>query len=275
MTLIQEKVRQAAGLLREFGVDCWITFTRESEINGDPTLRLPRPGPPSPGTRPSSSAPTAGRGPSSASTTRRRSRRPAPTTRSSASSPGIKEPLHAYPEGARPAGRSPSTSPRASEICDGLTHGMYLTLREFLAEIGMADRLVSAETIVSALRERKSAAEIGWMKRGRPGDRGDLRPGRRRSSPRAGPRSEIAAFILAEVERRELAAGLGPRRPARPSSPGPDTAQAHYAPTGRTVEPGHVLNMDFGVKVDGYCSDMQRTFYVLAAGRDGRARRTS
>jgi hypothetical protein len=38
MTLIQEKVKQAAGLLREFGVDCWITFTRESEICGDPTL---------------------------------------------------------------------------------------------------------------------------------------------------------------------------------------------------------------------------------------------
>jgi hypothetical protein len=38
MTLIQEKVRQAVSLLKEFGADCWITFTRESQINGDPTL---------------------------------------------------------------------------------------------------------------------------------------------------------------------------------------------------------------------------------------------
>ena len=44
MTLIQEKVKQAAGLLREFGVDCWITFTRESEICGDPTLVFLAPG---------------------------------------------------------------------------------------------------------------------------------------------------------------------------------------------------------------------------------------
>ena len=43
--LIREKVRQAAGLLREFGADCWITFTRESEINGDPTLVFLAPGP--------------------------------------------------------------------------------------------------------------------------------------------------------------------------------------------------------------------------------------
>ena len=43
--LIKEKLHQAAGLLREFGVDCWITFTRESEINGDPTLVYLAPGP--------------------------------------------------------------------------------------------------------------------------------------------------------------------------------------------------------------------------------------
>ena len=32
------------------------------------------------------------------------------------------------------------------------------------------------------------------------------------------------------------------------------------------MENGHVLNMDFGVKVGGYCSDLQRTFYVLEEG---------
>ena len=37
-------------------------------------------------------------------------------------------------------------------------------------------------------------------------------------------------------------------------------------PITRAVEHGHVLNMDFGVKVDGYVSDMQRTFYVLDQG---------
>ena len=71
--------------------------------------------------------------------------------------------------------------------------------------------------------------------------------------------------ILAEAARRGLPTAWG-QATCPAVFTGPDTAQAHYSPTGRTVEPGHVLNMDFGVKVEGYCSDMQRTFYVLAPG---------
>jgi Xaa-Pro aminopeptidase len=128
----------------------------------------------------------------------------------------------------------------------------------------MADRLVSAEKVVSALRERKSAAEIGWMKRAvRETEEiyglaaGFVRSGR--------TESEIAAFILRETARRKLRPAWG-QATCPAVFTGPDTAQAHYSPTGRTVEPGHVLNMDFGVKVEGYCSDMQRTFYILAPG---------
>ncbi len=36
--LINEKVEQAKKILKEFDVDCWITFVRESQINGDPSL---------------------------------------------------------------------------------------------------------------------------------------------------------------------------------------------------------------------------------------------
>ncbi len=36
--LINEKIAQSVELLKEFNIDCWITFTRESAINGDPVL---------------------------------------------------------------------------------------------------------------------------------------------------------------------------------------------------------------------------------------------
>ena len=36
--LIREKLDQARGILRELKIDCWLTFTRESSINGDPCL---------------------------------------------------------------------------------------------------------------------------------------------------------------------------------------------------------------------------------------------
>ena len=262
MTLIQEKVKQAAGLLREFGVDCWITFTRESEICGDPTLVFLAPGQ----VTWHSAFIVCADGRTRAIVglyDQKGIEETGAYDKVVGFVTGIKGPLLEYLKEVNPITIAVNYS-QASEICDGLTHGMYLTLREFLAEAGMADRMVSAEKIVSALRERKSAAEIGWMKQavrateeiydlvGR-----FIAPGR--------TESEIAAFILAEAERRKLPTAWG-RATCPAVFSGPDTAQAHYSPTGRTVEPGHVLNMDFGIKVEGYCSDMQRTFYILAPG---------
>ena len=262
MTLIQEKVKQAAGLLREFGLDCWITFTRESEICGDPTLVFLAPGP----VTWHSAFIVCADGRTRAIVglyDQKGIEETGAYDKVVGFVTGIKEPLLEFLREVGPRSIGINFSP-VSEICDGLTHGMYLTLHGFLTEAGMADRLVTAEKVVSALRERKSAAEIGWMKQavrateeifdlvGR-----FIAPGR--------TESEIAAFILAEAAHRDLPTAW---RPATCPAvfTGPDTAQAHYSPTGRTVEPGHVLNMDFGVKVEGYCSDMQRTFYVLAPG---------
>ncbi|HPW17592.1 MAG TPA: Xaa-Pro peptidase family protein [Candidatus Aminicenantes bacterium] len=262
MSLIREKVGQAAGLLREFGVDCWITFTRESEICGDPTLVFLAPG----HVTWHSAFVVCADGRTRAIVglyDRKGIEETGAYDKVVGFVTGIKEPLLEFLREADPRTIAVNYS-EGSEIADGLTHGMYLTLRRFLAEAGMADRFVSAERIVSALRERKSEAEIGWMKRAvRETEEiyglvaGFVAPGK--------TESEIAAFILAEAERRGLPTAWG-RATCPAVFTGPDTAQAHYGPTGRIVEPGHILNMDFGVKVEGYCSDMQRTFYVLAPG---------
>ncbi len=36
--LIQEKLSQSKSILKELDIDCWLTFVRESSLNGDPTL---------------------------------------------------------------------------------------------------------------------------------------------------------------------------------------------------------------------------------------------
>jgi Xaa-Pro aminopeptidase len=262
MTLIQEKVKQAAGLLREFGVDCWITFTRESEICGDPTLVFLAPGPVT-----WHSAFIVGADGRTQAIVGLYDKKGVEETGAYDTVvgyvTGIKEPLLRYLRETSPETIAVNYS-KTSEICDGLTHGMYLTLQEFLAEAGMGDRLQSAEKIVSALRERKSAAEIGWMKDAVRATEEIFAS----VTPFIAPgktEKDIADFILAEAARRNLPTAWGQATCPAVFS-GPETAQAHYSPTGRMVEPGHVLNMDFGVKVNGYCSDMQRTFYILGPG---------
>jgi len=262
MTLIQEKIKQATGLLKEFGVDCWITFTRESEICGDPTLVFLAPGP----VTWHSAFIIAADGQTRAIVglyDKKGVEETGAYDKVVGYVTGIKEPLLEYLRQTSPQTIAVNYS-KTSEICDGLTHGMFLTLQDFLAEAGMADRLQSAEKIVSALRERKSAAEIAWMKEAVRATEEIYALAGRFIAPGKTER-DIADFILGEAARRELPTAWG-QATCPAVFTGPDTAQAHYSPTGRTVLRGHVLNMDFGVKVNGYCSDMQRTFYILNEG---------
>ena len=260
--LIREKVRQAIGLLREFDIDCWITFTRESELNGDPVLPFLAPGDVT-----WHSAFIVSKDGRAHAIVGRYDRQAIAETGAYdevvAFVTGFREPLQEYLKTLAPARIAVNYS-KGSEVCDGLTHGMYLTLQEVLSGIGFDERLVSAERIVSALRERKTPAEISSIKEAIRHTQeifalveGFIAPGR--------TEKEIAAFMTAEVERRRLVPAWG-QATCPAVFTGPETAEAHYGPTGRPVERGHVMNMDFGVKVDGYCSDLQRTFYVMADG---------
>jgi len=262
MTLIQEKVKQAVNLLKEFGADCWITFTRESQINGDPTLVFLAP---SSVTWHSAFIISAdGKARAIVGLYDQKTIQETGAYENVVGFvTGFKEPFQETMKKLSPKTIAINYS-QGSEICDGLTHGMYLTLHGLLSEIGLADRLVSAEKIVSALRERKTAGEIAAIKDAIRETQeifdkaaGFIRPGK--------TEKEIAVYMQAEVERKKLRLAWGESTcPA--IFTGPETAGAHYTPTDRRVERGHVLNMDFGVKVNHYCSDMQRTFYILGQG---------
>ena len=260
--LIAEKVAQAAAVLKESGIDCWLTFVRETSLNGDPTLPFLVEG-----------ALTW----HSALIVTSSGRKIAIVGRydkKGIEDLGVYDEVIGYVEGIRPSLLEVMKilNPRSiavnystgSEVCDGLTHGMYLTLQEMFADIGMADRMVSAEKIISAIRQRKSESELrlirGAIQRTEvifSSVSGFIRPGR--------TEEEIAAFMRKKVS--ESGCEYAWDAASCPAVfTGPDTAEAHYGPTGRKVEEGHVLNMDFGLRYRGYCSDLQRTWYVLRRG---------
>jgi Xaa-Pro aminopeptidase len=260
--LIKEKVNQAKQILKELDIDCWITFVRESQLNGDPTLVFLAAGDVTW---------------HSAFIVCKDGRTHAivglydqKTVEDTGAYDdvvgyveGFGEPFREYMKSIDP-GKIALNYSAGSEVCDGLTHGMYLTMREILGEIGMADRIVSAERVVSALRERKAPTELEHMRSAIRVTEEIFETVASFIAPGKSER-EIADFMSGEVTGRGLVPAWDPGHcPA--VFTGPDTAGAHYAPTDRKVERGHVLNMDFGVKVEGYCSDLQRTFYALEAG---------
>ena len=149
---------------------------------------------------------------------------------------------------------------------DGLGHGLMMMLQHYLGDAQLTDRFISSETIVSALRGRKSATEVKRIK-----DSIDksqaifdqvgsiIRPGK--------SELEIAEFAhrLLHME------GLGTAWDSAycPAvNAGPDSPVGHGGPTAKyKVKPGMLIHMDFGVKHNDYCADLQRMWYV----RNGRS----
>jgi Xaa-Pro aminopeptidase len=260
--LIQEKAAQVVALLKELNVDCWITFVRESGIMRDPMLDYLIQSDVT-----WHSAFIFSRGGETYAIVGQMDKQSVEDlgvyTEVLGFVESIRGPLLDTLKTLNPRTIAVNFS-KTSEVCDGLTHGMYLTLQDYLGEVGYADRLVSAEKICSSLKARKTPQEVERIKTA---IRHTLeifqkvtpyiRPGR--------TEKEIAAFMIAEVERRGL--GFAWDQGHCPAVfTGPDTAEAHYMPTDRAVEHGHVLNMDFGVKYEDYVSDLQRTFYILEQG---------
>jgi Xaa-Pro aminopeptidase len=262
MSLINEKITQAVGILNELGLPCWLTFVRESGINGDPVMPFLAPA----HVTWHSAFIVMADGEAHAIVGQ--------YDKQTVEDVGAYRQVEGYVQSAKQPlldflrSRNPSSIAvnysQGSEVCDGLTHGMYLTLRAWLGEVGFEDRLVSSERLISALRARKTGEELARMK-----------TAIRLTEEIFG---KVAAFLAPGVTERAVAdmvaahvrdnrldiaweAGTCPA-----VFTGPDTAGAHYTPTDRAVERGHIVNMDFGIKHHDYCADLQRTFYILREG---------
>lgn len=262
--IFKEKINQAIQILNELNIDMWLTYVRETETIRDPSLDLIL------GTNctwqsafiiTSSGETIAIVGSLDVANIKSKNL----FNQVIGYVQGIKDDLIKVLEKYNPNKIAINYS-KNSNLADGLTYGMYLDLIDKLKDTQFIEKFVSSEEIISLLRGRKSPAEIQLMKEAikitleifKLVDK-FIRPGK--------SEKQIAEFILNEVEKRGLETAWD--REYCPSVfTGPETAGAHAGPTDRVVQPGHVLNIDFGVKYKGYCSDLQRTWYILRSSEE-------
>ena len=261
-SILTEKVHQAIGILRETGVDAWLTFVRETSAGADPVLPLIF-------------------GPEtltwqSTLILARNGQRIAIVGRYEADAvrgKGLYDTVISYDETICPALLEVLAQLDPAQIAintstddvyaDGLTHGMYQLLQGYLAG-SYAGRLISAQGIIAALRSRKTPAEIAAIRAAVDTTRriyeaafAFIRPGL--------TEREVGDFMHRQMA--DLGVGAAWDYDGCPAvNSGPDSAVGHGAPGDIVLAPGHIVHMDFGVRQDDYCSDIQRVIYLPRPG---------
>jgi Xaa-Pro aminopeptidase len=121
----------------------------------------------------------------------------------------------------------------------------------------LAPDLVATDGVVEALRVTKDDGELARMEAAAAIATDALTAIRHRL--RDGPtEAEFGLELDTEMRRRGAS---GPSFETIVAS-GPNSAKPHHRPSSRRIVPGDLVVLDFGAKVDGYCSDMTRTVCI-------------
>src|SRR5215207_1970091 len=263
MSLMQEKVNQAIEILGEQQIDLWLTFVRETSGVRDPMLDFLIG--PNDLTWPSALILTS-KGEKIAivgNLEKESVSRNQVFDTVIGYDTAVSRPLRDTIARLNPEKIAVNTS-KNNVHADGLTHAMYEILNDYLKETSYADRLVSAEPVINAMRGRKTPEELERI----------------REAVEITDEIYRKTFDFIKIGMTEIEIGEYMHRLANESqvgfawpaencpavNTGPNSPVGHNGPTEIKVEPGHVIHFDFGVKYKDYCSDIQRLAYVL---RDG------
>jgi Xaa-Pro aminopeptidase len=261
--MIREKIQQAVTIMHELGIDAWLIFGRESHTAVDPCVPL---------------VVGAGYTWASAFIITRAGRTIAIVGSLDAAElqkRGDYATVISYVGGVRDSLRQTLAELDPATIAinyscddvmaDGLTHGMYLLLQRNLEGTPYGDRLMPSERLVAALRGRKSPEEVRRIRRAIAETEKIFHEVTRFIQPGRTER-EIHEFVLRRVKELGFEPAWDTAHCPAVFTGIPDQGEAHTGPTDKPVERGHVINMDFGLRIDDYVSDLQRTWYVLRQG---------
>jgi Xaa-Pro aminopeptidase len=264
--LLREKADQADALLAETGLDCWLTFARETGVRPDPGIDL-----------------VVG-----ASVVRnaaflfdRSGQRIAIAARFDTAdirSLGVFREVISYDEDIRPQllevlGRlDPARIGLNYSLdditADGLTHGQWLLLQELLRDTPYAGRLTSAAPLLSRLRGRKSETEVRHIRDAVAVTEtivDELTP-----HLRVGLSEQDIAGMVHDLFELNHVTPAWDAEGCPIVNTGPESEPGHARPRpDLKVKRGHLIHIDLGVRQHGYCSDLQRMWYVCRPGESG------
>ena len=260
--IIRAKHRQAAELMKQHGIDTWlIEFARETGLRPDPLGYLVGGSVTWPSAfllnKDGATAAIVGSG----------------DTGSFVSS-GLWTDLRAFRNGPREdlvevlTKWDPQTLgvtwSESDDTADGITHGMFLLLRKLLAGTPYDARVVPAGELAGDVRGIKLPEEIAAITRTVQQTEQLLERMEQRLEPG-----------LTEVELQHEVQGWVHERGWRFSwdedfcpmvNFGQPAFLGHARPTDRALQPGDVIHVDVGLIVDGFASDLQRTWYWRRPG---------
>ena len=260
--MIRAKHRQAAGLMREHGIDTWlIEFARETGLRPDPLGYLVGGSVTWPSAfllnQDGSTAAIVGSGDAG-----------------TFAATGLWTELRAFRNGPREdlldilqrwdPQRLGVTWSESDDTADGITHGMYRLLERLLAGTSFAGRLVPAGELAGDVRGIKLPEEVAAI----------------------GNAVKLTEQLLDRIEHHfrpgitELEVQHEVQRWVREAgwrfswdeefcpmvNFGQPAFLGHAGPTDRALEPGDVIHVDVGLIVDGFASDLQRTWYWRRPG---------
>ena len=262
MTLVQEKVKQAIQILEEEDIDLWLTFVRETTAGGDPVLPLIY------GldltwqsalmlTRTGHSIAIVGHFEAEAA------RRTGAYSSVIPYHQAIRPELIRVLEEINPMKIALNYS--SNDVhADGLSVGLHQVLLKLLMETPYPERLVSAERVIGALRSRKTPTEVEYIRSAVKTTAqifektfNFVQPGMTEKRVSDFMHQQMQKFGVSEAWEYHNCPTV---------NAGPDSSVGHIGPTNLKIETGQILHIDFGVKQNEFCSDIQRVVYFLAPG---------
>ncbi len=179
-----------------------------------------------------------------------------------------RSPLRTYPYGEDENSRGRAIARAAGDLAGRVIGVEPLRMRVF--EHGLLEQavpgasLVSGSRAVSDLRLVKTADEVGAIRRAIAAAEAALEA----TLPLVHTgmtEKELAAELTIQM----LRAGSDPELPFPPIvASGPNSALPHAVPGERRLRPGDLLIIDWGASVDGYISDLTRTFAIGEPGTE-------